>query len=709
MSKLLVNEIEPLTGTAGIGIGAPTSTPSAIFAVTSTTQGILIPRMTTVQRDAIVSPVRGLAIYNTDSNALETFNGTSWFSSETDELAVSLVSGLMVSFTQGKVLINGTIYSIAAGSLTVGNSITNGTIYVDVDGVIKASSSTTFAGNVVPLAIFTSNLVAVTLLTDARTFVNANSIFGTVGDITTIQPDDAASAGSANRNARADHRHAIAADVAVTQTPDQSNAEGTSASFARADHGHNIPTASAVGLDTTSTSTQGSNASFARSNHTHAIASGAPSTQTPDQANAAGSSSNFAKADHVHNVPTATAIGLDANSTSTQGAASTFARSNHTHAIASGAPSTQNVDQANAAGSSANFAKADHIHNIPTAAPTDIGSANAQGSATTTVKSDHVHKGVHSIKANSGTQRFGDTSINSGVGTTVSDDGSGNFTVETNLGANEFYVSQGAGLTANYTAGRVRINGTTYNLTASSITVATGATNGRIYVDVDGVVKSTTATTTPANAVPLAIFSSSGAAITALSDNRTLLNQSITFGASGDIVAIAPNNSAAAGATNKHADAGHTHTLPTGTPVDTSTSNAAGTANTVARSDHTHNTVITNGFIDSVASATTSSATDAVINSMTLTPAAGTYIVSFEGVFSHGTNNGVTNYSIYAGAVQQANSVRSYTTQNNTKFAVTTSAKVTVDGATAITAQWNTPAGTATILGRSLRVVRTGT
>lgn len=66
-----------------INIGIPDA--SAAFIVTSTTKGIAFPRMTTVQRDAIASPVASLTVYNTDNNQLETWNGTAWIDdTETD-------------------------------------------------------------------------------------------------------------------------------------------------------------------------------------------------------------------------------------------------------------------------------------------------------------------------------------------------------------------------------------------------------------------------------------------------------------------------------------------------------------------------------------------------------------------------------------------------------------------------------------------------
>ncbi|AKQ47181.1 hypothetical protein TH63_18515 [Rufibacter radiotolerans] len=46
--------------------------------IASTTSGLLIPRMTTAQRDAIESPPTGLQIFNLTSNALEFYQNTAW-------------------------------------------------------------------------------------------------------------------------------------------------------------------------------------------------------------------------------------------------------------------------------------------------------------------------------------------------------------------------------------------------------------------------------------------------------------------------------------------------------------------------------------------------------------------------------------------------------------------------------------------------------
>lgn len=51
---------------------------TAILQATSTTKGFLPPKMTGAQRDAIVSPASGLVIYNTTTNQLNIYNGSSW-------------------------------------------------------------------------------------------------------------------------------------------------------------------------------------------------------------------------------------------------------------------------------------------------------------------------------------------------------------------------------------------------------------------------------------------------------------------------------------------------------------------------------------------------------------------------------------------------------------------------------------------------------
>ncbi len=62
----------------------PNDTPdeSAILEVKSTTQGILIPRMTSEERDEIVNPVAGLQVFNVQRKCIEFYTGVEWTSSD---------------------------------------------------------------------------------------------------------------------------------------------------------------------------------------------------------------------------------------------------------------------------------------------------------------------------------------------------------------------------------------------------------------------------------------------------------------------------------------------------------------------------------------------------------------------------------------------------------------------------------------------------
>ena len=68
------------TMTAQVGINTETPDPSAVLDVVSTTGGVLIPRMTAAQRDAIVNPATGLEVFCTDegNQGKYYYDGTTW-------------------------------------------------------------------------------------------------------------------------------------------------------------------------------------------------------------------------------------------------------------------------------------------------------------------------------------------------------------------------------------------------------------------------------------------------------------------------------------------------------------------------------------------------------------------------------------------------------------------------------------------------------
>jgi len=78
------------------------ATGSSLVEINSTTQGVLLPRMTTTQRNAIGSPATGLEIYNTTTNRKEVYNGSYWQGVDTRFITISFsVSSPQDSLTLG--------------------------------------------------------------------------------------------------------------------------------------------------------------------------------------------------------------------------------------------------------------------------------------------------------------------------------------------------------------------------------------------------------------------------------------------------------------------------------------------------------------------------------------------------------------------------------------------------------------------------------
>lgn len=75
--NLQVSGTTYLSSTVGINNTSPSA--SAILDISSTTQGVAIPRMTATQRAAISTPTTGLAVYNTTNKSIDTYD-TSWLS-----------------------------------------------------------------------------------------------------------------------------------------------------------------------------------------------------------------------------------------------------------------------------------------------------------------------------------------------------------------------------------------------------------------------------------------------------------------------------------------------------------------------------------------------------------------------------------------------------------------------------------------------------
>ena len=103
---LLAAVLLTATTYAQIGINNENPDASAALDITSTTGGLLPPRMTTTQRDAISSPAIGLMIYQTDGTVgFYYYNGSSW---------TTLGAATSPTYNIGEVVNGGVVFYIFA-------------------------------------------------------------------------------------------------------------------------------------------------------------------------------------------------------------------------------------------------------------------------------------------------------------------------------------------------------------------------------------------------------------------------------------------------------------------------------------------------------------------------------------------------------------------------------------------------------------------
>lgn len=97
-----------------VGIGTTTPHAASLLDITSTTKGMLVPRMTQAQRDAIASPPPGLMIFNTTTNNFNFNTGTGWNSLTSTNPSTGLPNKLL-KFNTTLGIVPGMITDNAAG------------------------------------------------------------------------------------------------------------------------------------------------------------------------------------------------------------------------------------------------------------------------------------------------------------------------------------------------------------------------------------------------------------------------------------------------------------------------------------------------------------------------------------------------------------------------------------------------------------------
>ncbi len=163
-----------------VGISSSSITPdaSSILEMRTTSKGLLIPRMTSTERNAINSPATGLMVYNTSTNSFNYYNGGSWIAVSSGSGSVNSVSG-----TSNRIAVGGTssdpVIDIASGYVGQSSITTVGTI-----------SSGTWNGSVIASAYGGAGAVSGVLKANGSGTVTAAS----AGDFPTLNQNSTGSA-----------------------------------------------------------------------------------------------------------------------------------------------------------------------------------------------------------------------------------------------------------------------------------------------------------------------------------------------------------------------------------------------------------------------------------------------------------------------------------------------------------------------------------
>jgi len=140
----------------GINTDASLPDPSAMLDIKSDTAGILIPRMTAVQRDAINNPATGLMVFVTDNNTFNYFDGNIWKVIGNGDNGSSFWSrnGNTIYVGQDTAVVIGKDHT--TGDFEVSPSVGTGTYSQDVTtgGTVTAQE---YQGSYVPEHLFDDN------------------------------------------------------------------------------------------------------------------------------------------------------------------------------------------------------------------------------------------------------------------------------------------------------------------------------------------------------------------------------------------------------------------------------------------------------------------------------------------------------------------------------------------------------------------------
>jgi hypothetical protein len=179
--------VSNFVGIAQVGIGNSNPDASSILDMTSVTQGLLSPRMTTAKRDAILNPATGLLIYNTTTSHFNYFDQV-WieYSEYTNYYNSNSISDVATTSTTDVVIPGMSIAPLLAGTyeVTFNCSFNNSPIdRIVSSGESFPSTMAQEAKSDLKLLINELNSLTVTNSTHTAVFGNGETIFPAVYSI----------------------------------------------------------------------------------------------------------------------------------------------------------------------------------------------------------------------------------------------------------------------------------------------------------------------------------------------------------------------------------------------------------------------------------------------------------------------------------------------------------------------------------------------
>ncbi len=172
------------SGSVAFGGGSPDEYRTALLTISSTTKGILIPRMNSTERDAIISPQTGLLIYNLENNSFNYFENSEWNTILSTPASTLSNGSILISKGGGNIDDDpaNLFWDDVNNRLGVGTNTPNATL--DVNGSINFNGNLTVGERITfALGEFIDNLV------DGWIRVNGNLNVTGIANIGTITID----------------------------------------------------------------------------------------------------------------------------------------------------------------------------------------------------------------------------------------------------------------------------------------------------------------------------------------------------------------------------------------------------------------------------------------------------------------------------------------------------------------------------------------